>query len=112
MTSSGEGRTNQIFFLFFSLCYVRCNTRYYVDGEETPSIAFQPALMCGQAFPDRIKPTDMYSAGGMCGKNAAVGGWFNTFPVPFSKTILVLARGQQSGCAGGYINIRHVYVMD
>lgn len=79
---------------------------YYIDGETTPSIAFQPALMCGMAFPARIEPTDMYSAGGMCGKNAAVGGWFNTFPIPFSKSILVLARNPNKGCTNGYINVR------
>eukprot|EP00729_Bicosta_minor_P013924 gene13924-22957_t len=80
---------------------------YYIDGETTPSIAFQPALMCGMAFPARIEPTDMYSAGGMCGKNAAVGGWFNTFPIPFSKSILVLARNPNKGCTNGYINAIH-----
>jgi len=79
---------------------------YYIDGETTPSIAFQPALMCGMAFPARIDPTDIYSAGGMCGKNAAVGGWFNTFPIPFSKSILVLARNPNKGCTNGYINVR------
>jgi hypothetical protein len=33
---------------------------YYLDGEQVPSIAFQPALMCGNAFPARIEPTDMH----------------------------------------------------
>lgn len=27
---------------------------YYIDGETTPSIAFQPAFMCGLAFPSQV----------------------------------------------------------
>lgn len=53
---------------------------YYVDGEPTPSIAFEPALACGQGFPtedgsDPISTGELYSAGGKMGKGAAVGAW-------------------------------------
>ena len=50
--------------------------------------------------------SSQYSAGGMCGKNGPVGGWFNTFPIPFQKSVLVLARGSGSGCENGFINVR------
>lgn len=76
---------------------------YYIDGEKTPSIGFQPAFMCGLAFPNDIKDTDLYQAGAACGKNAAVGGWYNTFPIPFAKSALVTIRNNAAGCSGGYV---------
>lgn len=80
---------------------------YYIDGEKLPSIAFQPAVMCGHAFPDMLDETSLYSAGTLCGKNAAVGGWFNTYPVPFGRSILAIARTQPGdGCYGAYLNVR------
>ena len=49
--------------------------------------------------------------GGRCGRNAPVGGFFNTFPIPFSKHALVTVRALpgtcKSGCCGGgYLNVR------
>ena len=41
---------------------------YYIDGEETPSIAFQPSMMCGVAFPKSlVPPTKEFGAGAICG---------------------------------------------
>ena len=54
----------------------------------------------------QIPDTFVYNAGAACGKNAAVGGWYNTFPIPFNKTALVTVRLNGPGCSGGYINIR------
>ena len=86
---------------------------YYVDGEPTPSIEFQPARMCGQFFPEMQPSNDtaLYSAGSLCGRNSNVGGWFNTFPVPFARSIVVTARpaaawAVQYGCLHSYINVR------
>ena len=82
---------------------------YYIDGESTPSIAFQPSMMCGLGFPTQIAKDFEYSAGGLCGKTAPVGGWSNTFPIPFYKSAVVTVRADQSdgaGCYGGYVSVR------
>eukprot|EP00729_Bicosta_minor_P028551 gene28551-15456_t len=39
------------------------------------------------------------------------GGWWNTFPIPFSKSVVVTARPSASwsssnGCLHSYINVR------
>lgn len=54
----------------------------------------------------QIPDTFVYNAGAACGKNAAVGGWYNTFPIPFNSTALVTVRNNAAGCTNGYINIR------
>jgi hypothetical protein len=84
---------------------------YFVDGEATASIEFQPSQMCGHFFPEMINETDLYAAGSLCGRNSAVGGWFNTFPVPFSKSIVVTARpsallADAGSCIHSYWNVR------
>jgi hypothetical protein len=80
---------------------------YYVDGEAAPSVAFQPAFMCGLGFPLETGDHDYeYSAGGLCGKTAPVGGWSNVFPIPFYKSVHVTVRGAGAGCYNGYLNIR------
>eukprot|EP01044_Picomonas_judraskeda_P007710 COSAG03_NODE_844_length_5650_cov_2.078184_1_plen_192_part_10 len=90
---------------------------YFLDGETTPSIAFQPSHMCGLAarflpqFNNGTGRTDLYHAGAMCGRNAAVGGFFNTFPIPFGKSALVTVRADPldcaRGCCGdGFVNVR------
>ena len=90
---------------------------YYLDGETTPSISFQPSHMCGLAsaflpeFNNKTGHTDLYHAGAMCGRNSAVGGFFNTFPIPFGKTALVTVRADPQDCpkgccGGGYLNVR------
>lgn len=87
----------------------RIHVEYYVDGELTPSISFQPALMCGVGFPKYYNSSREYSAGELCGKSAPVGGWWNTFPIPFQKSIVVTARpdpADSSECINGYLNVR------
>ena len=79
---------------------------YTLDGEATPSISFQPSHMCGLAasflplYMD-YNQTDLYHAGAMCGRNSAVGGYFNTFPVPFGKSALVTVRADPAGALPG-----------
>ena len=84
------------------------HVEYWIDGEATPSISFQPSMMCGFAFPEHIPHNKEYSAGGLCGKTAPVGGWWNTFPIPFYKSVVVTVRADFEGtdCFGGYVNIR------
>ena len=87
---------------------------YFIDGEDSPSIEFQPSAMCGQFFPEHVpgpNATRPFSAGPMCGRNANVGGWFNTFPVPFGRSVVVTARPAaawvaQQGCLHSYLNVR------
>jgi hypothetical protein len=84
---------------------------YFVDGENTPSIEFQPSKMCGQFFPELMNQTALYSAGPVCGRNANAGGWFNTFPVPFARSVIITARpgstwSSKYGCLHSYINVR------
>ena len=85
---------------------------YYIDNETTPSISFQPAMMCGMGFPQFIPDQNYeYSAGGLCGKTAPVGGWSNTFQIPFAKNAIVTMRldsvdGVNGKCQWSYVNIR------
>ena len=83
---------------------------YYIDGEANASVSYQPSMACGQAFPEQLpKSSPLWSAGGLCGKTAPVGGWWNTFPIPFYQSVLVTVRADPSdgpGCFGGYVNLR------
>jgi hypothetical protein len=86
---------------------------YFVDGEAAPSISFQPSKMCGQFFPELApsNQTKLYSAGPLCGRNSNVGGWFNTFPIPFGRSVTVTARpaaefAAEHGCLHAYVNVR------
>jgi hypothetical protein len=90
---------------------------YFLDGETTPSISFQPSHMCGLAaaflpgFNNNSGHTDLYHAGAMCGRNSAVGGFFNTFPIPFGRSAVVTVRSDPQDCptgccGGGYLNVR------
>jgi len=72
--------------------------------------------MCGLAacfLPHYMQynATDLYRAGALCGRNSAVGGYYNTFPIPFGERVLVTVRADpldcKSGCCGGgYLNVR------
>ena len=82
---------------------------YYIDGEATPSISFQPAMMCGLAFPAEVAHDFEFSAGALCGKTAPVGGYFNTFPIPFYASAVVAVRADAAdaaSCFTAYLNVR------
>ena len=82
---------------------------YYVDGEMSPSVAFQPSMACGQNFPELMTRDYEFAAGGLCGKTAPVGGWWHTFPIPIYKQIVVTVRANEidgAGCFGAYISLR------
>lgn len=76
--------------------------RYYVDGEENASIAFQPSLACGVGFADTTAPwgTKWF------GKGANDGGYFWNFRVPFQKSILVTAQHTTKPNGGFYMIVR------
>ena len=87
----------------------RMLVEYFVDGEATPSVAFQPSMMCGLAFPAEVAHDFEFSAGGLCGKTAPVGGWSNVFPVPFYASVVVTVRAyplDAASCFTAYLNIR------
>jgi hypothetical protein len=83
--------------------------KYYVDGEKTASIAYQPALACGSGFNDQTAPwgTTWF------GKGAKTGGWYWNFRVPFQNKIRITVQSNQTegtyiifrGAAGVPINI-------
>lgn len=75
---------------------------YYVDGEDTPSIQFQPSLACGVGFNDTQAPwgTQWF------GKGAADGGYFWNFRVPFQKSIVVTAKHLTTNVGGFYMIVR------
>lgn len=63
------------------------NFKYYIDGESTPSIAFQPPLACGVGFDDQTAPwgTKWF------GKGAHTTGWFHNFRIPFKSIKITYA---------------------
>lgn len=109
----GEGETRGVMHHFWATgqqgVVDRMWVEYYVDGETEPSVSFQPSMMCGQNYPELMERDYEYAAGGLCGKTAPVGGWWNTFPIPFYKSIRVTVRADEQdgpGCHGGYVNVR------
>lgn len=66
--------------------------RYYIDGEATPSIVFQPPMACGVGFGDQAAPWGTK----WMGKGAKSTGWFHNFQIPF-KSVRVTYQGDASG---------------
>jgi len=58
--------------------------RYYIDGENEPSITFDPSMACGVGFSDITAPwgNKWFGAG-------ASPGWYNNFRVPFQKSLRI-----------------------
>lgn len=87
---------------------------YFVDDEVTPSISLQPAMACGQGYPEvkgsfggdaTLPPYGMFNAGEKMGKSGQVGGWYHYNKILFTKSIRITARtigGQQAA----YIVVR------
>jgi len=61
---------------------------YYIDGESTPSIVFTPFMVVGAGWVDQFAPW----GNRWFGKGAALGGWYNNFPIPFQKSIRVTGQ--------------------
>ena len=60
----------------------RTTVRYYIDDESSPSIEYDPSLAAGVGFHDN-------SVWGLrqAGHASDIGGWYNNFRVPFSKSL-------------------------
>lgn len=71
--------------------------RYYVDGEQTPSIVFIPSLACGVGFDDQTAPWGTR----WLGKGANATGWFHNIQVPFKSLRITFQK--RSGDKNGVI---------
>jgi len=60
----------------------------YIDGETVPSISFQLTMAHGIGFGD----DDTFQGNEWLGKNAHNGGLYNTYRIPFGKSIKITAR--------------------
>lgn len=76
--------------------------RYYIDGETTASIEFEPSLACGVGNYDRQAPwgTKWF------GKGAADGAWNFNFRIPFGKSVIVTAQHTTGNYGGFYMIVR------
>jgi hypothetical protein len=75
--------------------------RYYVDGETTASIAYNPGLASGVGFNDAQAPWGTK----WIGKGAADGSWWNNIRIPFQKSIRVTWQATAS-YGGMYVILR------
>jgi len=76
--------------------------RYYVDGETTASIQFNPALAAGVGFDDTTAPWGLK----WIGKGAKDGSYFINFKIPFQKSIVVTVQHLTSNLGGFYMIVR------
>jgi hypothetical protein len=88
--------------------------RYYIDGEEEPSIEFLPPMACGSGFDEQFDPwgTKWF------GKGANNGAWykcienflkiyrFNNFRIPFEVNVRVTVQSLNQTRYGFYIILR------
>ena len=100
-----EGHTGQMNH-FWSTCNAECEgallVRYYIDGEEKASIAYEPGMASGTGFDDTAAPWGTKWFG-----HGAHSAWFNNFKIPFGSSIRVTIQstdGQQHG--GFYMIVR------
>jgi len=75
--------------------------RYYIDGETTASIQFNPGLASGVGFNDPQAPW----ATKWIGKGANDGSWWNNIRMPFQKSIRITWQNTAS-YGGMYIIVR------
>ena len=77
--------------------------RYYIDGERSPSIAFQPPMAAGVGFDDGTPNWGTPKIG----RGSNLGGWFVNLKVPFGRSIRVtLAMPPLSRPATAYVILR------
>eukprot|EP01051_Picozoa_sp_SAG22_P017689 SAG22_NODE_2790_length_2209_cov_1.681043_3_plen_239_part_00 len=82
---------------------VRLEVRYQFDGEPTPSVAFEPAMMAGNgwaAVPLAGRWADgardagrqgIYGVGNKVGRGGRLTGWYNNIRLPFRRSVLITA---------------------
>lgn len=73
--------------------YETTRIRVFVDGEETPSIDMELGLGHGQGFPDDSGPW----GGSKVGRTGHPSGLYNTYRIPFGKSIRVTAQRAPGG---------------
>ncbi|KAH3765899.1 DUF2961 domain-containing protein [Pelomyxa schiedti] len=76
--------------------------RYYIDGEATASVEYQPGLACGVGYNDNQAPWGTQ----WVGKGAADGSWFNNIMIPFQRSIVVTVQHTVSDQGGFYVIVR------
>jgi len=76
--------------------------RYYMDGETTASIQFNPGMAAGTGFADPQAPWGTK----WIGKGAADGSWFNNIPMPFQKNIRCTWQCSSGNFGGMYVIAR------
>jgi hypothetical protein len=82
---------------------VRLEVRYQFDGEPTPSVAFEPAMMAGNGWAAvplggrwvaGARDTGrqgIYGAGNKVGRGGRLTGWYHNLRMPFRRSVLVTA---------------------
>ena len=96
---------------------------YQFDGEPTPSVAYNPAMACGNKWPAvelggemlhtqlDVGKNGLFSAGDKCGQGSEHSAWWNNFKFPFQRSVVVTVRAvvrdpelhaaaQEAGTAG------------
>jgi len=76
--------------------------KFYVDGETTASIQYNPAYAAGVGFSDTTAPWGLK----WIGKGASDGSYFINFQIPFQKSIVVTAMHSDKPCGGFYMIVR------
>ena len=101
----GAGHTG-VMNHFWSTCNAECEgalmVRYYIDGEENASIAFEPGMAAGTGFDDPAAPWGTKWMG-----HGAHSAWFHNFKIPFGSSIRVTIQSTDATQHGGfYIIVR------
>jgi len=91
---------------FWSTCNAECEgalmVRYYIDGEENASIAFEPGMAAGTGFNDPAAPWGTKWMG-----HGAHSAWFHNFKIPFGSSVRVTIQSTDGTQHGGfYIIVR------
>ena len=77
--------------------YTQYRVRYYIDGEATASVNIPVGFGAGEPYGDDDGP---WSAGSAFGKTGEPSGLFNSFPIPFAKSINITVEIVQGGKPG------------
>eukprot|EP01052_Picozoa_sp_SAG31_P000656 SAG31_NODE_19_length_35031_cov_42.510707_7_plen_378_part_00 len=82
----------------------RLEVRYHFDGEPTPSVSFEPAMMSGNGWAavplagrwvdgmSGVGQEGVYAAGDKVGRGGRLTGWFNNLRLPFKHSVFVTAQ--------------------
>eukprot|EP01046_Picozoa_sp_COSAG06_P056885 COSAG06_NODE_10909_length_1597_cov_2.017356_2_plen_112_part_00 len=83
--------------------YTQYRVRYYIDGETTASVNIPVGFGAGEPYGDDDGP---WSAGAAFGKTGQPSGLFNTFPIPFAKSINITVEIVQVRATYGTAAVR------